>query len=83
LFFAAAGASNYGIGKFLTVVTICRGARYTLVAIIADHYGRHFIRVLRHPVQYWGWLLLFATVILSVILAGIVVNRRLAAATTA
>jgi membrane protein YqaA with SNARE-associated domain len=83
LFFAAAGASNYGVRKFLTVVTVCRAARYTLVAIIADHYGRHFIRVLRHPVQYWSWLLLFAAVILSVILAGIVLNRRLAATTTA
>jgi membrane protein YqaA with SNARE-associated domain len=83
LFFAAAGASNYGVGRFLTVVTICRGARYTLIAIIADHYGRHFIRVLRHPVQYWGWLLLFAAVIVSVILAGIVVNKRLAATMTA
>ena len=83
LFFAAAGASNYGVGKFLTVVTICRGLRYTLVAIVADHYGRHFIRVLRHPVQYWGWLLLFAAVILSMTLAGIALNKRLAAATTA
>ncbi|MGD0522580.1 MAG: VTT domain-containing protein [Terracidiphilus sp.] len=83
LFFAAAGASNYGVGRFLTVVTICRGTRYTLIAIIADHYGRHFIRVLRHPVQYWGWLLLFAAVIVSVILAGIVVNKRLAATMTA
>jgi len=25
------------------------GARYAFIAIIADHYGRHFIRVLRHP----------------------------------
>jgi membrane protein YqaA with SNARE-associated domain len=83
LFFASAGASNYRVGKFLTVVTICRGARYTLIAIIADHYGRHFIRVLRHPVQYWGWLLVFAAVILAVIMAGIVMNRRLAAATVA
>ncbi|MGB8028714.1 MAG: VTT domain-containing protein [Terracidiphilus sp.] len=83
LLFAAAGASNYGVARFLTVVTICRGARYTLVAIIADHYGRHFVRVLRHPAQYWGWLLLFAALILSVILAGIVLNRRLAATTTA
>jgi len=83
LLFAAAGASNYPAAKFLTVVTICRGARYTLVAIIADHYGRHFVRVLRHPTQYWGWLLLFAAVILSMILAGIALNRRLAATTTA
>ncbi|MGB7745277.1 MAG: VTT domain-containing protein [Terracidiphilus sp.] len=83
LLFAAAGASNYPAARFLTVVTICRGARYTLVAIIADHYGRHFVRVLRHPTQYWGWLLLFAAVILGMTLAGIALNRRLAATTTA
>jgi hypothetical protein len=83
LLFAAAGASKYSVARFLTVVTICRGARYTLVAIIADHYGRHFVRVLRHPVQYWGWLLLFAAIILSVILAGVMLNKRLAATTTA
>jgi membrane protein YqaA with SNARE-associated domain len=83
LLFAAAGASKYSVARFLTVVTICRGARYTLVAIIADHYGRHFVRVLRHPVQYWGWLLLFAAIILSVILAGVMLNKRLAATTAA
>ena len=83
LFFAAAGASNYSTVRFLTVVTICRSARYAFIAIIADHYGRHFIRVLRHPSQYWGWLLLLATIILGVILAGITVNRRLAATTSA
>jgi len=67
----------YPIGRFLTVVAICRGARYAFIAIIADHYGRHFIRVLRHPAQHWGWLLLFAAVIFSLIMAGIVLNRRL------
>jgi membrane protein YqaA with SNARE-associated domain len=83
LLFAAAGASKYSVAKFLTVVTICRAARYTLVAIIADHYGRHFIRVLQHPAKYWGWLLVFATLILSVILAGVMLNKRLAATTAA
>jgi hypothetical protein len=34
-------------------------------------------------VQYWGWLLLFAAIILSVILAGVMLNKRLAATTTA
>jgi hypothetical protein len=53
------------------------------VALIADHYGRHFVRVLLHPAKYWGWLLLFGTLILGVILAGIVLNKRLAATTTA
>jgi membrane protein YqaA with SNARE-associated domain len=81
--FAVAGASNYSLVKFLTVVTICRGVRYTLVAIIADHYGRHFVRVLLHPAQYWGWLLLFAVLILGVIVAGVVLNKRLAATTAA
>src|ERR1017187_7150204 len=81
--FAAAGASNYSVVRFLTVVTICRSARYAFIAIIADHYGRHFIRALRHPAQYWGWLLLFAAVIFSLIMAGIVVNRRLTATTSA
>lgn len=83
LLFAVAGASNYSRTKFITVVTICRGIRYTLVAIVADHYGRHFVRVLVHPGQYWGWLLLFAALILSVILAGILLNKRLATITTA
>jgi len=36
-----------------------------------------------HPSQYWGWLLLFAAVIFSLIMAGILLNRRLTAATTA
>jgi membrane protein YqaA with SNARE-associated domain len=83
MLFAAAGASDYGVGRFLTVVIICRGVRYTFIAIVADHYGRHFVRVLRHPSQYWGWLLLFAAVIFSLIMAGILLNRRLTAATTA
>jgi hypothetical protein len=81
--FAAAGASDYGVGRFLTVVIICRSARYTFIAIIADHYGRHFVRVLRHPSQYWGWLLLFAAVIFTLTMAGIAINRRLTAANTA
>jgi len=78
MFFAAAGASNYPAAKYLSIVTICRAARYATIAIAADLYGRHFIRVLRHPTQYWGWLLIFAAMIFSVIAAGILINRRLA-----
>jgi membrane protein YqaA with SNARE-associated domain len=83
VFFAAAGASKYSIGRFITVVTICRAARYGTIAIIADHYGRHFIRAMRHPSEYWGWLLLLATILFSLIIAGIVLNRRLAGTTSA
>jgi membrane protein YqaA with SNARE-associated domain len=77
LFFAAAGASDYDTRKYLTVVGVCRAARYSLIAILADHYGRHFIRVIRHPAQYWGWLLLFAAIIAGMALTVVVVNRRM------
>jgi membrane protein YqaA with SNARE-associated domain len=77
LFFAAAGASGYGTRKYLVVVGLCRAVRYSLIAILADHYGRHFTRVIRHPAQYWGWLLLFAAVIAGVVATGIVINKRL------
>jgi len=77
LFFAAAGASHYRTDKFLTIVAVGRALRYSLIAIVADHYGRHFIRVLRHPMQYWGWLLLFAVLTVALIVAGILINRQL------
>ena len=75
--FAAAGASDYRMRKYLPIVAVCRAARYSAIAIVADLYGRHFIRVLRHPTQYWGWLLLFAAVTLGLIGGGILINRRL------
>jgi membrane protein YqaA with SNARE-associated domain len=78
--FAAAGASDYRLDWFLVLVAICRAARYSAIAIVADLYGRHFIRVLRHPTQYWGWLLLFAAVTLGLVGGGILINRKLAPA---
>jgi membrane protein YqaA with SNARE-associated domain len=77
VFFAAAGASSYPTRKFLTVAGLCRALRYSLIAIIADRYGRHFMRVLRHPIQYWGWLLLFAVIMAAMIAIGVVMNRSL------
>jgi len=59
------------------VVTISRGVRYSAIALVADLYGRHFIRALRHPMQYWGWVLLFATLMVMLVAGGILVNRRL------
>ncbi len=81
--FAAAGASDYKMGKYLPIVAVCRATRYSAIAIVADLYGRHFIRVIRHPVQYWGWLLLFAAIAFGLIAGGILINRRMAAAPTA
>lgn len=78
--FAAAGSSNYPISKYLTIVSISRAVRYSTIAIVADLYGRHFIRILRHPVEHWGWLLLFAALTFALIAAGILINRRFASA---
>ena len=77
LVFAAAGASEYHLGKYLAVVAVSRGARYAVIAVVADLYGRHFVRMFQHPTQYWGWLLLFTAAILGLIGAGILFNRRL------
>jgi len=80
MLFAAAGVSNYKLGKFLAIVALGRGIRYAAIALVADHYGRHFIRALRHPSQFWGWWLLLIALGFAMILAGILFNRRLAAA---
>ena len=77
MFFAAAGASDYPLGKFLVIVTLGRAVRYSAIAFVADHYGRHFLRVLRHPMQYWGWMLLFVTLMIALIAGGILLSRRL------
>lgn len=76
--FAAAGASGYPMGKYLAIVAVCRSARYAGIAIVAELYGRHFTRVLRHPTRYWGWFLLFSVLAFGLIATGILINRRLA-----
>jgi membrane protein YqaA with SNARE-associated domain len=80
MFFAAAGASDYRASKFLTVVTICRAVRYAAIALVADRYGRQFIRTLRHPTESWGWLLLLTAMVSGLIAGGILINKRLASA---
>lgn len=77
MFFAAAGAGDYPRGRFLAIVTLCRGARYFTIAFIAGHFGRRFLRVLRHPIDHWGWLVLFVVLTCVLIAVGVVVSRRL------
>jgi membrane protein YqaA with SNARE-associated domain len=75
-FFAAAGVVNYPIRSFIIVVTGARAARYFAVAAIASHYGRHFIRMLRHPSQYLGWMLLIVAIAILLTVAGLLVTRK-------
>jgi membrane protein YqaA with SNARE-associated domain len=81
ILFAAAGASEYPPAKFVGIVTGARAIRYSAIAIVADIYGRHFVRVLRHPSQYWGWLTLFIVLAVGLTVTAFLINRHLAAAT--
>jgi len=76
--FAAAGVLKYPARKFLVVVTVFRGLRYSMIALIAFHYGRHFIRALRHPGEYYGWILAIMIVLAGLIAAAVLMRRRLA-----
>src|ERR1700757_3096309 len=82
LFFAAAGAGDYPQGRFLAIVTVCRGARYFIIAFVAEHYGRHFLRVLRHPAQHWGWIAAAVALAIVLLAGGILASRRLEAASS-
>ena len=76
VFFAAAGASDrYTSRKFLTIVALSRALRYSAVGFIAHLYGRHIIRVLRHPTEHWGWFALFTAIFVAVIATGFLLNK--------
>jgi membrane protein YqaA with SNARE-associated domain len=75
MFFAAAGASDFPQGKFLGIVAVCRSVRYFGIAYLAANYGRHFMSILRHPVQHWGWLALFILLTVALIGGGILLTR--------
>jgi len=77
LFFAAAGVSEYPLGKYLPVVAISRGIRYSVVGALTALYGREVGRVLLHPSEHWGWLAGFLAAILILIGAGYLINRRI------
>lgn len=81
MLFAAAGVSGYSTRKYTAVILMCRGARYSFVGLLAAHYGRHFVRVIRHPTQYWGWLLLFVVIAAAVMATAMLIGKRLETAT--
>jgi membrane protein YqaA with SNARE-associated domain len=82
MFFAAAGAGDYPRGRFLTIVTACRGARYFTIAFVASYYGRHFLRFLRHPMQHWGWIVAATILALVLLVGGILASRWLESASS-
>jgi membrane protein YqaA with SNARE-associated domain len=83
VFFAAAGASGYVTRKYLIIVGLCRIVRYSLIAILAERYGNQFVRVFRHPTQYWDWLFLASVIIAVIVAIGVVIDKRLATTSSA
>ncbi|HUA16754.1 MAG TPA: VTT domain-containing protein [Verrucomicrobiae bacterium] len=79
-FFAVVGATKYPARKYITVVGLCRAARYGVIALVAEHYGRHFTAILRHPGRYWGWLALIAALVAALVGMGVIFGRKLEAA---
>ncbi len=51
-FFVGAGAFSVAQKKFLAAVLLGRSLRYGLLTMAAAHYGRQFLRILRHPTHY-------------------------------
>lgn len=72
-FFLGAGAFSMPRDRFLISTTAGRLLRYGLLTAIAGHYGRHFLRYLRHPLHY---LLISLIVTASLITASILFARR-------
>src|SRR5215467_9373508 len=70
-FFLVAGAFSFPRKKFISAVLLGRALRYSLLTLVAAHYGRHFLRYLRHPLHYLLWsLIITASMIAAVYLFG-------------
>lgn len=51
----AAGAMQYPTRKFLTALAVGRGIRYTILAYLGYHYGRHIVKFF--ALYYWPVLI--------------------------
>jgi membrane protein YqaA with SNARE-associated domain len=59
----AAGAMQYSTRKFLAALAVGRGIRYTILAYLGAHYGRHIVRFFA---RYY-WPVLFVLIAFSVL----------------
>jgi len=73
--FAAAGILNYPPRRYLIVVAAGRALRYSLLAWAAEHYGRHFVLLVRHPARYLGWSILIGGLVIAMVAAGLLMWR--------
>jgi undecaprenyl-diphosphatase len=72
-FFVVAGAFSFPRKKFIAAAALGRAARYGLLTLVAEYYGRTFLRYLRHPLHY---LLISIIITASLIAAAFLFRRR-------
>jgi len=78
--FAAAGILGYPPRRYLIAVAAGRALRYGLLAWAAEHYGRHFVLLVRHPERYLGWSILIGVLVIAMVAAGLLTWRWMRAA---
>jgi membrane protein YqaA with SNARE-associated domain len=67
-FFVVAGAFAFPRKKFAAAILAGRAVRYGLLTLVAAHYGRVFLRYLRHPLHY----LLISVIITASLIAAVI-----------
>lgn len=72
-FFLGAGAFSMPRDRFMASAVLGRLLRYGLLTLVAAHYGRSFLKYLRHPLHY---LLISVIVTASMITASVLFARR-------
>jgi membrane protein YqaA with SNARE-associated domain len=72
-FFVAAGAFSVPRKKLIAATLLGRALRYSLLTLVAAHYGRIFLRYLRHPLHY---MLISVIISASLIAAVMLFGKR-------
>ena len=73
--FTAAGILGYPTRRYLGAIALGRAIRYGLLAWAAEHYGRHFVRLVRHPERYVGWSVLIGGLVILMVATGVLTWR--------
>jgi len=67
-FVIAAGATQYSTNKFLAALTLGRAVRYSILALLAAHYGRQIIGYVTHHGHPYWYAGIAAVIIIGIIL---------------
>ena len=74
-FVIAAGATQYSTQKFLAALTLGRVIRYSLLALLAAHYGRQIINFIAHP-AHPSLYVAFGVAVIAGVITFVVLSAR-------